>query len=253
MASWATKRKFAYTLLFVGFLILVVGIPGFLFLYEQPTCFDGMQNQNEQGIDCGGKCVRVCSSAFLSPIVVWSRATEVESGIYNLLAYIENPNLDGVAYGVPYVFKLYDKQGILIGEREGYANLPPHKNVPIFEPSMLTDKRIPATVTFEFKDFPAWEKNTEQEPDVIVVEKTLIDHETLPKITAIIQNRTVKPVSNIEAVAVVFDINDNALAFSQTFVDKLPAQGTERLAFTWPKPFKDAPARVEVILTILKK
>jgi hypothetical protein len=252
MASWATKRKFAYTILIVGFLIFVVGVPSFLFFYETPTCFDGKLNQNEQGIDCGGKCAKLCSSAFLPAIIVWSRATEVEPGIYNLLAYVENPNLDGAAENVPYLFKVYDKQGILIVERSGSINMPAHKNVPVFESAVQTGNRMPATVTFELKKAPEWHKDTAVVPEVVVTDKALTNLTGEPKITAMVENRTIKPVLGIEAVAIVFDINDNAIAFSKTRIDAIAPGQSERIAFTWPNPFKMAPARFEIIVTVLK-
>ena len=60
MISWSKKRQIIYLALVVGFFIFVTTVFLFFLLYETPTCFDGKQNQEEIGIDCGGPCVRLC-------------------------------------------------------------------------------------------------------------------------------------------------------------------------------------------------
>lgn len=94
MASqWVAKRKLFYGIFSIVALVLVIGVPLFFVLYKTPTCFDGKQNQNEKGIDCGGVCTRLCSSDIANPIVLWQRSFVVTDGVYNAVAYVQNPNV----------------------------------------------------------------------------------------------------------------------------------------------------------------
>ena len=89
-----------------------------LIFYDKPTCFDGKQNQDESGVDCGGVCEKVCSFQAVKPNIIWSRSFKVSEGIYNAIAYIENPNIRAEAFAVPYVFKIFDERNILISEKK---------------------------------------------------------------------------------------------------------------------------------------
>lgn len=250
MASWATKRKATYLSFFIGGILLLIGLPLFLFLYKAPTCSDGIQNGNERGIDCGGKCVRVCSAEFLNPLILWARPHKIANGVYNLAAYVENPNLSGAAENIPYVFKLYDQNGLIITERRGSTYLPPHKKIIAFENGVLTGERIPARVTFEFIGSVPWDKKIEAEEFIQVNEKNVTNVENRPRLEVGLRNKNTIPYENIDVFAILYDINENVVAFSKTIVDRLGGNTEEQVVFTWPLPFDFPVATIEVISTV---
>jgi len=90
--TWALKRQI---FIVIG-LIIIIFIFGFLIIYpsfnKAPTCFDGKQNGNETGINCGGSCARACLSQVENVSVLWARAFQVIPGRYNAVAYIVNHN-----------------------------------------------------------------------------------------------------------------------------------------------------------------
>src|SRR3989344_6469515 len=94
MVSWSTRRKSIY----IGGTLLVflfaLALPLWYVSYEAPSCQDGFKNQGELGTDCGGPCSLLCKAQALSPIVHWQRAFKVKDGLYNVMSYVENPNLD---------------------------------------------------------------------------------------------------------------------------------------------------------------
>lgn len=249
MASWSTKRKATYFVFFVIAIVLFIVLPLFLFFYKAPTCGDGIQNGSETGVDCGGKCAKICSVDYLSPNVLWSRSLVVAKGIYNAGAYVENPNLEGGASNVHYIFKLYDKDG-LIQERSGITYLPPHKNVLVFEPSIKTGERIPTRTTFEFENPIDWVKMTQGEEFLNVASKMLSTKSKTPRLEATIENTSVKAVGQVDVVGIIYDINDNTIGFSKTNIDSIDARGTANVVFTWQLPFEKEAARIEVIPTM---
>ncbi len=232
--SWSSRRKSLFGYGFILIILLVVGIPLYKVFYIPPTCFDGRQNQNETGVDCGGKCARVCASDFLSPRIKWSQADKIGNGVYNLGAYIENPNLDGTATSVDYLFRLYDKDAHLIGERRGTSYLPAHKNTLIFESGISTGQSVPGPVTFEFTKPINWVKTSFQNDGIIVSNKNITTDEGKTVLTAQLKNTTLEDYPSFYVYAVLYDVNQNQVGFSRTRSDSLKRGATTNVEFTWP-------------------
>ena len=244
--SWASRRKAVYTSGAGGFLLLAGLLVFFLFIYQSPSCSDGKQNGGELGIDCGGGCQKVCAAEAEAPVVLWARSFEVVPGVYNVVAYVENPNVGAGVAAVPYRFKIFEEGNILITERMGATYLLPHRTSIIVEPSLNVGERRPTRTQFEFLAAPQWKKVADRDvPALFVQESTLLNAETAPKITATVINNSNKDLKNVEAVAVVFNAEDNAIAVSRTLIE-LPRAERKTIVFTWPKPFPEAVSRIDV-------
>lgn len=253
MVSWSTKRQLTVIAIITAFVLFLIALPTFLVVYEAPTCVDGKQNQGEFGVDCGGPCALLCEAEALQPIVRWQRVFPVTSGVFNAVAYIENPNLDSTAKDVPYRFRIYDAENVLVYEREGRAYIPPRKVFGIFEDGFLAGERTPVRALFEFTEQPVWVKTDYKEPDLRFLSRTLSEERTAPRLDAVLENRTLERILNIEVVAIVYDGAGNAIGASRTIVDSLPKSGTHSLVFTWPRPFSGAPSKTELLYRVLSK
>ena len=94
----------------------------FIYLIAKPeeTCFDGIQNQAEKGIDCGGPC---------SPCreVVETKDLKIEeiaiadggNGTYDVIAKISNPNGSVGAKEFFYSFQLKSADGDILASKMG--------------------------------------------------------------------------------------------------------------------------------------
>jgi hypothetical protein len=247
MSTWANQRKFLYlTFLFV-FLILLLGVPTTMYLYKPPSCTDNKQNQGELGVDCGGPCKTLCRSQSLDPIILWQRVFPVISGTYNAVALVENPNINSAAREVPYRFKIYDGRGVIIAERQGVADIVPNKIYPIFESGLFFGDRIPVRVSFEFLAEPVWKIVEHEDPSISIVDKNLYTPESKPRLEAKLRSSSIKPVSKLEIVAIIYDVDGNAFASSKTLVDYIERNQTIDLVFTWPKAFEKEVSRIEII------
>lgn len=253
MSSWSQKRKSIYFLIFAVFLFGFIILPAYLIFYEAPTCFDGKQNGEEKGIDCGGPCVNLCRSQYLDPNIIWARVIKVKPGTYNALAYIENPNIDAGADSISYVFKVKDKDGVLIYERKGETFIPPNKFFAVFESGISTGEKIPTKTTFEFTRGAIWEREENKEAGINVLKKAISREDYSPRVDATLENTTLDPISGIEVVAIVYGEDGNALGFSRTFIDKLDKDQSQDVAFTWPERFSSSVVRVEIIPRIIGK
>ena len=252
-SQWVAKRKLFYGTVVFFVLALAIGVPLFLFFYKSPTCFDGKQNQNEKGIDCGGVCTKICPANIVAPIVLWQRSFMVTSGIYNAVAYIQNPNVLSKVDKVDYVFHLYDSNNVLIGERAGTTFIPANQTFAVFEAGIKTGGRVPARTSFVFTDSPLnWGQNdaSYKLPTLITNNLILSGESTTPRIDVSVLNQSLQNVANLEAVAIVYDSDDNAIAASRTIVQNLAAGVSAPLVFTWPAPFSSQAVRKEILLRI---
>lgn len=245
--SWGTKRRNVVLFTLFLFIFIPISFIAFLLFYEAPSCFDSEQNGNESGVDCGGSCQLVCTSQAFDPVVIWERFFRVDDGIYNVLAYVENPNPTAEIVQAQYVFKLYNDQSVLIAEKPGTITLAPKSVRPIIETGIDTSRQIPTRVTFEFEGDLVFEKKDPKDALVIIKGEAIESEDTSPRVKAAIQNISLKDLKNIDVIVVVYDVFDNVLGTSSTFVEELGPEQSKDIVFTWPVPFADDVVRIEVI------
>lgn len=248
MATWSTRRKYTYFFFFVTGLVLFIGIPTLLFLYEKPTCSDGKQNGSERGVDCGGSCTRLCPADFSDPRMVWSYSMRIVPGVYNALAYAQNPNQNVEAKSVPYTFKFYDAGGGLISERKGSVYVPPGQRFPIFEGGIQTQKEIVKT-TFEFGAVTSWRAASPITD--LKVTTTHLNQGDKPNAEVVFKNISLnKSYSKIDAFIILYDAQDNRVGFSKTVVDRINMNESQSMYFTWQEPFVRPVVRTEVLFVV---
>src|SRR5262245_56248218 len=123
--SWAMRRRVLYVIGVVIFFAVLIGVPVAIALHKAPTCFDGVQNQGETSIDLGGPCTLLDPSAITPTAVMWARAFKLRDGMYDAVAYIQNPNSAAGVGSVKYHMALYDSENVLVAERFGDTPIMP--------------------------------------------------------------------------------------------------------------------------------
>ena len=247
MSSWSQRRRFPYIAIALIVAVGAIGVPVFFALYRAPTCFDGIQNGGEQGVDCGGACQKLCASSFLPPSVSWTRFEQVAPNTYNLAAYIINPNIDGAASDVPYEMVVYDQQGVPIANEKGTVSLPPHRNTLAFVSGVTVGKRTPVKALFQFTGAPNWFKQADPLSVLNIGNKDYRENAAGSSLGVTIENPSVEPLRNIRVSAVLYDTAGNALGFSDTAIDEIPAQGSALAPFTWPESHGGKVVSIEVL------
>ena len=247
MASWSRQRKSLYALAVIVALVAAVGVPGFFYFYKAPTCFDGIQNGNETGIDCGGSCQKLCPSAFLSPIVSWTRFEKVATGLYNMAAYVINPNPSVGAANVPYHMALYDGEGVLITDVYGTMTIPPHRNSMAFQDSADVSKRTPAKATFEFTAAPDWYSAADGLSALQVMSKHYSEDASGSSLQVSIRNPSADAMGRLSVYAVLYDADKNEVGFSKTEIDGIAPGATVVAPYTWPEDRHGAVVSIEVL------
>ena len=235
--SWSVRRQLVVIGIFAVFVFLVVG--GLIYYFRpEPTCFDKHQNQDEEGVDCGGSCAP-CSEKIHDLIILWSRVFSVREGSYDAAALVENQNQFLASKKLVYAFKLYDKDNILVAIRENFTFVNAGEKLIIFEPNFPVQNRIPARAVLELREV-RWEA---AEPEVLpidILSKDLSLENGSTRLEVRIKNRLSNPISNIEISAAISDASGAVLGVSATKLDLLDIFAESHLVFTWPKQMSGA-------------
>ncbi len=242
--SWASRRQLIYLFIAI-FLIVVIGMAGFLFFKPKATCFDGKKNQNEENVDCGGICT-ACLGETKDIIVLWSNVFSLGNGKYEVASLLKNPNLFAGLPELKYRFKIYDTNNILIAIREGQTFMNPNEEYLIFETDISGGERIPKRVFIEFDNLN-WRRIEKERPQIFILEKNFNDA-IFPMLEAKVSNKSLVSLNNIEAAAILFDAEDNAIGVSITKIDSLPPESSGSISFTWPGKFNEIPASSKILI-----
>lgn len=250
---WAFWRRLQYGTAY-GLIVLLFIVGGYYkYFHAPPSCFDGVQNGGEQGVDCGGPCTRICSFTVSAPVVLWSKSFLVTDGQYNAVAYVENRNPLAGTPAIKYTFRLLDSQGI-ITERSGTTELPANSTFPIFEGRIDTGTRIPTETVLVLEEAELWLPSNYNRGQFRTVATELLGVNARPRLNATLENTEVTTVANIEVVAVIFDSFGTPLTASQTFINQLSGRSRSDIVFTWPRPIAttirscDVPSDVVIVL-----
>jgi Mg-chelatase subunit ChlD len=232
---WAFWRRVQYGAGFVT-LCALIAVPIYLtYFVIEPTCFDGIMNSDERGIDCGGSCLLVCVPDVIPPVIVWAESFKVIDGQYNAVAYLENQNRKVGTPELTYTFKLYDDNGLII-ERTGVTVFPPDGVYPIFEGRIQTGERIPTRTTIELETRGTWRPGDVGRDQFVLERRELRDVDTLPRLVTQLANTSLDDAEDVEIVAVVFDSRKRPLTAARTFLDEFAGRTTEEVVLTWPHP-----------------
>ncbi len=248
--DWATRRQFFIIVLILLFISSIVFYYTYPIIFALPTCSDHKKNGDETGVDCGGSCINLCSFEVKKPIVDWVRSFYVADQVYNAVAYIENTN-DAAVKNMPYEFRLYDKNGVFIKRVTGTTIIPPSGKYAIIETGINVGDAVVGSTTFDYGTDPVtWYKVPENLKNLHIKTSNIFlnSNVSVPKLTADLQNSSpTATLRNVNVVAILYDINNNAVNVSNTFISSILPGKSISIYFTWPHPFSSPVVRYELL------
>ncbi len=250
--SWASKKKIKYASGFIFFILLIVFAFTYQIIFKNPTCSDGKLNGAETGIDCGGSCSLMCKEDVTSPVVLWSRAFPVVENNYNLVAMIENRNKNSGVVSASYEFRVYDTDNKLLGRKEGKTFIPPNQQFAVFESRFNAGENSIKSVAFEFTDPLVWVKKdpTLQKLPIRINNIVFNDDKDTPNLSAIVVNDSIYDIPEFDVIAILYDVDRNAINASKTHKSGLASNNNSPVIFTWPEVLSALPATKDVLILI---
>lgn len=243
--SWAVKKQITYLAVFAVVVLIVLTL--IIISITKPTCSDNRQNQDEEGIDCGGSCAEQCLGEIKSLITLWVKPLEIGDKSYDVAALIENPNLNLGVASLGYKLKIYDENNILVALQEGETFVNPGERFVLFEPNVDTGHRVPKRAFIEFAKNIEWER-VEKEKDNFSISKKEFSNDGFPRLDVIVKNTEPLPTYNIQVATVLYDSNRNVKAVSTSHIDSIAGDGSRDVVFTWPQTTFQAPDLIDVFL-----
>jgi hypothetical protein len=233
------KQTIIASILGLVFISLLSGTY-FKWFYVGATCFDGKQNQNEEGLDCGGPCAMNCELLTVKPLQVeWSKAIFLKDGLYDLAAKINNINPNYGLGRFDYTFKLYDKSGQLLMEKKGSSFSLPNQKKYIIETN-VAPAAAPTKVELiiQQSEKTDWQKLTNDfaTPDIFVQDKQfkyLENKAGESQASGIIKNNSVFDLDKIIVSVVLFNESKEVIGVNKTEVYTVPAGQERYFSVSW--------------------
>lgn len=232
------KQIIVAILFFVFWGLVSFGISRFF--VKGATCFDGIKNQKELAIDCGGPC-KACMPTLEKIRTLKIKTVRSMENSFDFLAQIENPNREYGSSSLSYQFEAFDQSGNSIKKVEGTTFILPSETKYVIEtPIMLSSD--PVKITFSVKNM-SWEKfSSFSEVGLEIFKKNYA--EALPnsgyfsKATGATANKSNYDYDKIEIAVVLYDSNGNIVNFGKT-EQRTVTSGEEReFSISWKNQFK---------------
>jgi len=206
---------------FFGFIIFSIITSAFK---SAPSCFDGIQNQNETGIDCGGVCVLDCSFKNIQPLRQSAPVKIFDDGLGRavFLAEVINPNDNYGVASVFYKFLVYNSFGRVAETLSGQESFYPSQKKYIFESQVKTQLSNISKVALELLR-PEWQSAHEfLMPNLSAPQnvKTDIVNNRI-QVSGSLRNLGPITARDVKILAIIFDKVGNPLFASQTVIADL--------------------------------
>lgn len=232
------RKQLIYGISFLGFWVILFSGIYFSLLKPPASCFDGIQNQGEEGVDCGGPCKTVCIPAELLPIQ--SIGTPLvfypDTGHASVLLQIQNQNDLWAAKLFSYSVKLYDANGNPIDFYGGsgtsfiYAGEVKSLLLPNLSVSGGGISRVEFTSTN-----PVWVKaETFPPPNVVIQNSTTRDDANQISVEGNISNKDSIGFSKLIIVSIFYGNFGQPMGSSQTVIDSIAPNETRPFIVAHP-------------------
>jgi hypothetical protein len=216
---------------------------------KEPTCFDGIQNQGEEEIDCGGPCEAcpIPPPPVEDLIISWEKIIPSGQNLYDLVAQIKNSNTDYGANLIGYNFKIYDKQNSLLNKKEGKTFILPGETKYIIEP-FISSEKADRTV-FEISQIDWQRLKVYKEPEIIIKEKiyqNLSGNPYYGEASGIVINKSSYDFDKILINVVLYGGEENVLGAGSVELSTMLSSEERYFNVLWPYPIFGTVSFVEM-------
>ncbi|MDO8558226.1 MAG: FxLYD domain-containing protein [bacterium] len=243
----AFRRFYKQIIIATIFLIVVLGVSFWVWRVTrpQPTCSDGIKNQNEQDIDCGGICALACMKEPMYGAVSLLRTQffKVSESAYDVIGEVENKNIDFGSPSFGYEFALLDAEGEVLASRKGTSYILPREKKRIGEQRLETSKPV-ASVRLTMFDEVWIEVNEFASANLYVRNKEFspVFERSSPagyKASGVVVNQTGFDFGQVDIVVVLKDDSGKELAIGVTEMRTLKNGDQRFFEVRWPYPLSD--------------
>ena len=234
------KKQFTIALIFFLMCASFVSVIFLIYYEPKPTCRDGVQNQGELGIDCGGPCKICPPSKSIKPLeILWTEIIQSGFVSYDLVSRIKNSNSNFGIGSLNYKFVLYDKNGKILSEKNGLTYILPDCEKYIIE-SSIDSAVAPEKAVLKFGHI-LWEEDQNFEklnfPIIDRKFETLNNGSVTGEISGIVTNDTFYDLGKININIVLFDADRRIVGVNISDMATMMAEEKRYFNARWYWPF----------------
>lgn len=238
MLDYALKRQLIFAGAVVGIIAVVIG-SSYFFMAPKETCMDGILNQDEEKIDCGGSCM-ACTVIRYSDIEVIAYHSFSTTGTYDAMAQVRNQNPQHGMRSFAYTFHFFNAGQKEIGTRTGRTYILAGQTRYIVENNIALNE-APAFVTFSVDTPGAWEEQKKLTSQVVIpifskkYEKVSVAESGFAKVSGVLENHTGYTFASVDAHVVLVDANKKPIAVGKTQIDNVRFGEERAFVVLFPK------------------
>lgn len=232
-------KRIIFVIIYLA-IFLSVAFAIYSWLKPKPSCTDGMRNQGEEKVDCGGPCSPCKEEIFTQDLQVKEKYFVYGGpGIYDVEAKIYNPNNQYGGSEFSYKFILKDAAGQNIAERSGKSFILPAQTKYIIETNLETGG-APQTVEVELGE-TSWEEfSGYEEPQLNIYYKqynTVTGQPIFGEATGLLRNESTFDFGTIKVNVVLRDANGLPIALNSTIMNTVNSGEERDFRLIWPTSF----------------
>jgi len=257
MLKYKRMYRILKQVIYGAFYLAIIGGAAYwltLKLFLPPSCTNGIKDQGETGIDCGGPCMSCEIKTLAAPQVTTTVFFENFSrGTVDLAAQIKNPNPSWGIRHLGYEFILKGIGNKEIDRVPGETFLLPGESMWLVQPSITKPSETLVGVTLNLRSFQKteWQKVKPFAREAGIITRNVRFMKIKPPqvgfaaLEGEVQNRSNFSLDEVEVSGVLYDAGGNVIAVGRTIVRTLKPGEARFFSIQWPNPFPGNVARFE--------
>lgn len=238
-------KQIIIALIYLLILAIIVGGIYLLVRPKLPTCSDGIQNQEEAGVDCGEPC-SPCSWQLRKDLeVIFAEAIKTKDNYVDLVAKINNTNKDFGVSPFSYIFNLYDVNNNLIFSKEGGSYILPQETKYIIEQKILANSEIYNT-ELKIADVTWQEPINYQTPELLIRNPVFEKLTDLNRVSATLENKSNYNFDKVDVSAILFGKESKILAVGKIELRTILSKESRYFEVSWFFPIEGQVEKVDV-------
>ena len=242
------KKQFKIALVYLLIAIIVVGGIYLIVKSTLPSCSDGIQNQDELGVDCGGPCEKCPEQLQKDLEVIFTEPIATKDNYVDVVAKVRNPNRDFGAKEFTYVFNLFDSNDNLVASRNGSSYMMPQ------ETRYIIEQRILASSSVSRSELKINTTNWQQlvgypEPELLIRNSNLKQSDNESQFTATLDNRSSYGFKDIDVWVVLLGKNSKILGAGKSELNTVLSRENRYFEISWFFPLADKVENFDIVAT----
>ena len=232
-----TIKQFTIATIFIAIIFSTSFLFYKVFIEHKPSCFDGIQNQGELGIDCEGPCEKICQLSFQNIKINWLKSVYVKDNYYDVGAYLTNPNQNHGSGLVKYKFLFYDSADNIIAERTGETFILPNQDKYIIENRIYSEINI-VRIDIQFTNKIVWQefKSDLEIPELFIENKQVYNingTQGFDRVSGVMHNKSNYDFDKVIVNVIITDQSNQIVALGKTNLNTIIADERRYFLVYW--------------------